>query len=86
MAVPKTAGVEDFESLQNIYRVVGETPGAYQVNIAARMDMLPGALYRQLASMDLAGLLLCEGGGGILYPFRVIDQKDAEILYAQTRR
>ena len=86
MATTRTAGARTFEKLQDIYRAVDKSPGTYKRDVAMKLDVLPGTLYRRLASMDLAGLLLYEGGNGILYPFRVIDRKDAEILYSQTRR
>lgn len=86
MAAPRTAGVRNMAQLQEIYRVIQESPGIYMPDLIRRLERPQNTVQSAVASLDLAGLLVSEHAGGALFPFRVISVEDSQLLWTQTRR
>lgn len=86
MGNPRTAGVKKLRNLQDIYRVVEQSPGIRAYRISKMLNRPSGTISSAMASMDLAGLFVSEDEGGFLYPFRISNPRDSQILYMQTRR
>lgn len=68
-----------------IYRVIATNPGVTNGNLARMIDSDYSTVRRRVDRLEFYGFFVYEDAGR-LYPFRVIPERDAKILWNQTRR
>jgi len=68
-----------------IYQIICENPGITNWNLAKTMEKSYSTVKRNIDRLEFYGFFAYEDAGR-LYPFRVISERDAKILWNQTRR